>query len=115
MCVPCLRCQRLAAVQMRLGQGRSERAGVCVCRDDRKQSRLKYLVHEWGIAKFRGVVRAVPGQADAALPVSTPARRQLLYGSAGSWGWCGCAAGTFWMLPSGVPAKLHALGLPGTR
>ena len=31
-------------------------------RDDRKQSRLKYLVHEWGIDKFRSVVEQYFGK-----------------------------------------------------
>ena len=31
-------------------------------RDDRKQSRLKYLVHEWGIDKFRSVVEQYYGK-----------------------------------------------------
>jgi sulfite reductase (ferredoxin) len=40
-------------------------------RDDRKQARLKYLVHEWGLDKFRGVVEQYFGkkiQAFRALP-----------------------------------------------
>ena len=31
-------------------------------RDDRKYSRLKYLVHEWGIDKFRSVVEQYLGK-----------------------------------------------------
>ena len=31
-------------------------------RDDRKQARLKYLVHEWGIDRFRGVVEQYLGK-----------------------------------------------------
>jgi len=43
------------------------KAIVCVQRDygrrdDRKQSRLKYLVHEWGIDKFRSVVEQYFGK-----------------------------------------------------
>ena len=31
-------------------------------RDDRKQARLKYLVNEWGLDKFRGVVEQYYGK-----------------------------------------------------
>ena len=31
-------------------------------RDDRKYSRLKYLVHEWGLPKFRSVVEQYYGK-----------------------------------------------------
>ena len=35
----------------------------CPCRDDRKYSRLKYLVHDWGMDKFRSVVQQYLGKA----------------------------------------------------
>lgn len=31
-------------------------------RDDRKQARLKYLLHEWGVDKFRSVVEQYMGE-----------------------------------------------------
>jgi|AntAceMinimDraft_1070359.scaffolds.fasta_scaffold12744_1 sulfite reductase (ferredoxin) len=36
-------------------------------RDDRKMSRLKYLVHEWGVEKFRAVTEQYMGKAFAPL------------------------------------------------
>lgn len=37
--------------------------GSWLCRDDRKYSRLKYLVHDWGMDKFRSVVQQYLGKA----------------------------------------------------
>lgn len=47
-----LRMQAIVATQRDYGR-----------RDDRKQARLKYLVHEWGINRFRGVVEQYMGKA----------------------------------------------------
>ena len=32
-------------------------------RDDRKQSRLKYLIHSWGVEKFQSVVEQYMGKS----------------------------------------------------
>ena len=54
------------------------KAVVCVQRDygrrdDRKQARLKYLVSEWGIDKFRSVTEQYLGRAfDPYVPITVP-------------------------------------------
>lgn len=47
-------------------------------RDDRKQARLKYLVHEWGIAKFRCVCEQYFGRSFS-LPRALPAWEMPTY------------------------------------
>jgi sulfite reductase beta subunit-like hemoprotein len=37
-------------------------------RDDRKQARLKYLLHEWGVDKFRSVVEQYMGEPRGLAP-----------------------------------------------